>query len=40
MGKFLALFENSPVKNVRDIVEFNLKHAELELPPGKPFSSS
>ena len=34
MEKFLKLFENAPVKNVRDIVEFNRKHADLELPPG------
>jgi hypothetical protein len=37
MEKFLALLENPPVKNVRDIIEFNRKHANLELPPGQSY---
>jgi amidase len=35
MADFLAGYEGSAVKSVEDIVEFNTKHADLELPEGK-----
>ncbi|KPM44909.1 hypothetical protein AK830_g1647 [Neonectria ditissima] len=36
MKKYLSLFDDSAMKTLADIVEFNQRHASIELPPGHP----
>jgi amidase len=31
---YLADLETSPVRTLEELVEFNKKHADIELPPG------
>lgn len=33
--RFLALFNNTGPRTIQDLVDFNKKHAELELPYSK-----
>ncbi|KID81032.1 Amidase signature domain protein [Metarhizium guizhouense ARSEF 977] len=38
--RFLALFNNTGLRTLQDLVDFNKKHAELELPSNQPSQSS
>jgi hypothetical protein len=35
VNEFLQLYETSEIRSVRDIIEYNKKHADKELPTGE-----
>ena len=37
VDEYLADFESSPVRTMKDIVDFNKAHADLELPSGETY---
>ena len=38
MDKFLSLYHETSIRTMEDIIQFNLEHADKELPPGKMLS--
>ena len=35
MDTFLSFYHETSIRTMEDVIQFNLEHAELELPPGK-----